>query len=376
MSEGRGIMRRLIEEMRADPGTLQGVVDAARAKSPSVAALPPEEVRRRIAPVLAAVSAAFIDATGLATADVEAADRLAADRAMQGIPLEALLEGFQAGRMHVLRQVVERASARRVPTEPLVEALIELDAYANEMQNRLIRAYRETELSLARTAQAARLEALRVLLHGGPASCASGVGPDPAQPYHCLVTGVSDPRLARRVEPVLAAADGLVGMVDGYLCAVTGRLPDPAPLEEILVVASPRVRPDRMPGVYDLCRSAREVAGVRGLRGLRRLTELATTVVVDGHPRLAALLADDLLAGLDPADDLHRLIARTALAYLAHGSRADLTAAALHVHPNTVKYRLRRLGEITGFGAPRPPDDALAGALRWWLALRSWLGDT
>ncbi|WP_308249919.1 helix-turn-helix domain-containing protein [Sphaerisporangium fuscum] len=370
---GRTAMRRLIEQMRADPDTLQGVVEAARAKAPSVAALPREEVQRRIAPVLAAVSSAFIDSTGLAPADVEAADRLAVDRAMQGIPLEALLEGFQAGRIYVLRQVVERAGARQVPTGHLIDALIELDAYANEMQNRLIHAYRETELSLTRTAHAARLEALRILLHDGPASRIADTGLDPAQRYHCLVTGVSDPRQARRAEPVLAALDGLAGMVDGYLCAVTGRLPDAASLEGVLVVAAPRVRPDQLPGVYDMCRLARGAACKRGLTGLRPLTELATAVMADGHPRLADLLAADLLAGLDPADETHRQLARTALAYLMHGSRADLTAAGLHVHPNTVKYRLRRLAEITSFGGPSSPDDALGHAMRWWMALRAWL---
>jgi sugar diacid utilization regulator len=86
------------------------------------------------------------------------------------------------------------------------------------------------------------------------------------------------------------------------------------------------------------------------------------------------MLAAEHLAGLDPADPFHRLLATTALAYLEHGGRADLTAVSLHVHTNTVKHRLRRLAELTGFGAAPPdPGDALADSLRWWCALRAWL---
>lgn len=371
---GRAVMRRIVEQMRADPYVLEGVADAARAKSPEIAALPRDEVQRRIAPLLAAVSSAFIDSSGLRADDVQAADLLAEDRAMQGIPLEALLEGFQAGRLYVLRRLVERANAQNLPADHLMDALFELDAYANEMQNRLIRTYREAELGQVGTAQAARLEALRVLLHEGPASCIADTGLDPGRRYHCLISGVSDPRQARRMAATLTASGGPAGMVDGHLCAVSPRLPDRAAVTGMLVIASPAVRPDRLPVVYELCRAARESARRRSLQGLHPLTELATAIVADAHPRLADLLAEDLLSGLDPTDEFHRLLAQTALIYFTHGGRADLTAAALHVHPNTVKHRLRRLSELTGLDGPEHPDDTMLHALRWCWALHTWLG--
>lgn len=367
---GRATMRRIIEGMRADPGTLEGVVEAARAQSPRVAALPRDEMRHRVAPVLAAVSAAFIDGTG---PDVRAADQLAADRAMQGIPLAALLDGFQAGRLYVLRKVIEQGHARGVPTDQLMEVLIELDGYANKMQNQLIHSYRETELSLARTADAVRFEALRRLLHDGPASCAADAGLNPAQRYHCVATGLSDPGRARRAELGLIAAGGIAGMVDGYLCVVTPCPPDVGSVREYLAVIAPKTRPDRLARTYQECRQAREAGSRRGLLGLRTVTELAPAVLLDSQPDLARLLADDLLARLDPASDLHRQLARTALAYLAHGGRADRTAAALHLHPNTVKHRLRRLSALTSFARPAHPGEAFAHGLRWWWALHTWL---
>lgn len=376
MSEtaGRTAMRRILEQMRADPATLTGVVDAARAKSPPVAALPREEVQRRIAPLLAAVSSAFIDSGGLGD-DIRAADRLAVDRALQGIPLVALLEGFQAGRLHVLMLLAERAKAFDLPLETIMDALTELDSYANQMQNRIVQAYRETEVSLSRSTQAARLEALRDLLHDGPASRIADTGLDAGRPYHCVITGVSDPREARRMETMLAAPGGLTGMIDGYLCSVVPRLPDLTPLtgaDAVLAIAAPPVRPDRLPGVYALCRAALDSARQRGLGGVQRLTDLALAVAADAQPRLGELLADELLSGLNPADDFHRLLAETAQVYLSHGSRADLTAIALNVHPNTVKYRLRRFGDLTAFDPAAAGAGALNQAMCWWWALRCW----
>jgi len=53
-------------------------------------------------------------------------------------------------------------------------------------------------------------------------------------------------------------------------------------------------------------------------------------------------------------------------AFLTHGGALEATARALFVHPNTVRYRMRRVAEITGY-APLQPRDAFA--LRIALAL-------
>jgi sugar diacid utilization regulator len=47
---------------------------------------------------------------------------------------------------------------------------------------------------------------------------------------------------------------------------------------------------------------------------------------------------------------------RTLEAYLDNGGNITRTARALHVHPNTVVYRLRRIGEIAGRDPARPQD--------------------
>ncbi len=248
--------------------------------------------------------------------------------------------------------------------------LADLDAYSNELQNRLIHAYRETELAAARTAHAARLSLLREILHGGPVGRAAEIGLDPARRHHLAVADVSDPHLARPVEA--AISDGVCGLVDGYLCWVSPRPPAPV-VPGLLMVTSPAVPVGGLAAAFELCLAAVFAARRRGLCGLRRLVDLAPALAADAYPRLGDLLADDLLAGLNPRDEFHRLLAETAAAYLTHGGRADRTAAALHVHPNTVKHRLRRLGELTGFDPVPDQDDALGTAIRWSWALQTWL---
>ncbi|MEO9323446.1 helix-turn-helix domain-containing protein [Nocardioides sp. C4-1] len=52
-------------------------------------------------------------------------------------------------------------------------------------------------------------------------------------------------------------------------------------------------------------------------------------------------------------------LAESLAAYLAQGGSVEGTARALFVHPNTVRYRMRQVGELTGF-APSQPRDAFA----------------
>ncbi|MBV1854966.1 PucR family transcriptional regulator [Catellatospora tritici] len=81
------------------------------------------------------------------------------------------------------------------------------------------------------------------------------------------------------------------------------------------------------------------------------------------------LLAERALAGDGEARRILRHSAYGALArtsgelletldsFLIHGGALEATARALFVHPNTVRYRLRRVAEVTGF-APLTPRDA------------------
>ncbi|HXR69200.1 helix-turn-helix domain-containing protein [Actinocrinis sp.] len=395
---GRPVVRTLIEKMRADPATLDGAVAAVRRQSPLVGRLPEHQVRRHVAALLDVVASAFAHSpaahsaaaaadgpvsgggNGIGTgtgegelgASAAVADRLAFDRAIQGVPLAALLDGFQAGRVYALSRLIDEARAAQA-TEELFDALGELDAYSHELRNRLIDAYRAREEELGRSGYSARARALRELLLGEPTAAPPEALLEPGLRYHCLIADVTDPHRAAPTEAVLVSGGGVSGFVDGQLCSATPRLPAPERVGDLLVIATPAVRIAQLADAYRAAAAAMAAARARGLRGLRSVTDMAVPAAVHAQPRIGRFLAEQRLSRLDPAEQFHRLLAETALAYLEHGRRVETTAAALHVHPNTVKHRLRRFGALTDFDEPPEPGDTLEHSVRWWWALRAWL---
>jgi DNA-binding PucR family transcriptional regulator len=139
----------------------------------------------------------------------------------------------------------------------------------------------------------------------------------------------------------------------------------------VLIVTTPPVPLDRAPAAYRLAVTALHAPRTGAAAGMRSVVDLAGETALAGQPMLAGFLSDSLLRALDRADDFHRDLVATARAYLDHGQRLDRTAAALHLHPNTVRYRLRRLQELTGFGASGAQLTVLE-TMRWWWALSAW----
>lgn len=62
------------------------------------------------------------------------------------------------------------------------------------------------------------------------------------------------------------------------------------------------------------------------------------------------------LARLQAHDNTTQVLRRTLDAWFAHDSHPAATAQALHIHRNTLDYRLRRIGEITGLDPARSAD--------------------
>ncbi|GAA3453549.1 helix-turn-helix domain-containing protein [Dactylosporangium matsuzakiense] len=180
---------------------------------------------------------------------------------------------------------------------------------------------------------------------------------------------MTDPARADALEARLTACGGVFGTVEGRLTGLAVRPPGPVD-PAVLLVVGPPLPLSRAAAGYRACAAALAGAARFGDTGRQHALDLAGPAALAAQPELAGLLADELLAALDPADAFHRELAATALSYLDNGQRLDLTAAAVHVHPNTVRYRLRALHERTAL----PLDDTtvLATVRSWW-ALQTWL---
>ena len=262
----------------------------------------------------------------------------------------------------------------------LLEVLLEPDRCLGIMERHVIAGHRAVEQELARGRVESGDRVLRALLLGdGPPPAPADLtraGLRPEGRYHCLVSEVTDPGRLRAAGRRLAAGGGVAGTAQGRLVVLAPRLPAEAALEPgVLMIAAP-ARP--LPGiraVYELCVAALPVAARCGRPGLHPLVEHAGDLALSAQPLLADLAGAAVLGALRPGDDFHRELVSTAMAYLDHGQRLDHTAAALYVHPNTVRYRLRRLHELTGVplvpGEPGEGLTVLATVGLWW-ALRTW----
>lgn len=185
------------------------------------------------------------------------------------------------------------------------------------------------------------------------------VGSAPAGPAETVIDVL---RHAARPTPVRV----LAGVHGRRLIVVLGYAPDPT-------VASMPLLPAFAPGpvvtgpvVSDLAFAARSAAAaLAGLQAAAGWTSPPRPVSADD------LLPERALAGDDAArqalvEDVYRALVAagnslvgTVDAYFDTGGSLEATARALFVHPNTVRYRLRRVAEVTG-RAPTAARDAFA----------------
>ncbi|MFJ9786377.1 helix-turn-helix domain-containing protein [Amycolatopsis sp. NPDC101161] len=367
------LLRRILDDLAADEAVLDELVKVARSESPEVARLPEAENRRHIQVLLSAALRATASPDGPAREDYTTAEALGADRAAQGVPLTALLRGVQAGRTHAARVAVERARAAGVPDELILETVLDADRYTGALEHHIVKGYHAAELQLSRTVRDARTQLLRTLLHSGHPPAPeelrrAGLHPDVR--YFCVVSDVSDPAQARTLEQALLEFGGVYGLVEGRLTGLAARSPAGVALGDgVLLVVSPPAALPELREVHRLCTAAARIAG----RGYHDLTALAGEIAVTAQPLLAGLLTTELLGALDPANPFHRELAATALAYLDHGQRLRPTAEALHLHPNTVRYRLDRLAELTPLPLTENAGGRVLDAVRSWWALHHWL---
>ncbi|MDT8915380.1 helix-turn-helix domain-containing protein [Amycolatopsis sp. PS_44_ISF1] len=232
----------------------------------------------------------------------------------------------------------------------------------------------------ARGAWDARLEALVVdgIVRGDAEeavlSRAAALGWDPASAATVLVGNPpsEDPptvvfevrsRAARVGRPVLLSVQGsrLVIVIGGPTDGGTKEREILSRMSAVFadgpVVAGPTV-----PSLAEAHHSAAEaLSGLRAVLGWPgaprpvRSEDLLPERALSGDPEAERLLVD-LVAR--PLEEAGPALQRTVEAYLETGGVLERCAQALFVHPNTVRYRLRKAAELTGRN-PTEPRDAL-----------------
>jgi hypothetical protein len=217
----------------------------------------------------------------------------------------------------------------------------------------------------------ARLEALVVdaLLRGEAddalRSRASALGWAGDQPLTVVAGATPERDVEDVVEDIRRHArhldgDALVGVHGDRLVAVVGRFEDPLELGSAVAVRfgpGPVVTGPVVPTLAEAGRSAR--AALAGLVAARAWPGAPRPVAADdllperllsGDASARRLLVDRVYRPLEEAGGG---LLETVATFFDSGRSLEATARALFVHPNTVRYRLHRVADVTGW---RPTD--------------------
>jgi len=292
---------------------------------------------------------------------------------LQGRSLEALLAAYRVGARVAFRRFADLAGhLDPALLMPLAESVF---AYIDELSAVSAEGYATEQSRRAGESDRRRGELLALLLSGtadAPSVTAAAAAAGWAVPEE-VVAVVVEQELAGGLRTRLGP-DALVAAYGGEVVALVPAPPRAAARESLraaLVGWRAGVGPARpWASAPASLRLAQQAAGLltRGLVSTQPVfaDEHLGTLVVHRDADLLVSLAAARLAPLDQLRDSSReRFAETLLAWLQHRGERQHVAAALHVHPQTVGYRLGRLREMFG-----PALDDPEGRFELELALR------
>jgi hypothetical protein len=287
-----------------------------------------------------------------------------------GRSLDALLAAYRLGARVAWRRLAaagERAGLSPRTLYTLAEAIF---AYIDELSADSIEGYAREQAAAAGALQRRRQRLAALLVQEPPAAAATVeaaaanaawrlprslaalvVEAEGEQSAGGLAPGEQADRLALRLGP-----EALVAHVAPYIVALV-----PAPAERRELERAVRDRPAALGPHVPWHESAvsfaraREVlrlaedGGIEAGDALLMAESHKLSLLLGADRRLARDVAESALAPLAAETEVSReKLGLTLDAWLRHRGRTEAVAKALHVHPQTVRYRLARLRELFG----------------------------
>jgi hypothetical protein len=320
--------------------------------------VPVEDLRNSVQRNFEVVLLGVAEKRGPTSDELHVRRALGRRRAEQGLPPDALLQAFQVGYRELWEELVREATSRKNPA--LSEQLLQgatimwswIQTVTNAVADEYHRAARRQEAQIVGTRQ--RL--LEVLVTGDPstreaADLARAAGLDPRGTAVGAVTAWSHGPVTEELGDIVRDPAVVAVPRAGFLVAVSTQL-DAKALGAWMGGATPQ-----QPVGIGLARSG--LVGARQSLEDARLALMAADrddpVAFFDHVWLRALLAMAaerlsplVAAGADIAAG-HPDLAETVVRYTLSGGSVSGTSAAMHLHPNSVGYRLDRWRELTGW---------------------------
>jgi hypothetical protein len=284
-----------------------------------------------------------------------------------GRSLDALQAAYRLGARIAWRRVSAAARAAGADADQMSLLAESIFAYIDEISSQSVEGYAQAQAAVAgeRQRRRERLVRLMVAAEERPqedalvAAAAEAGWPLPRELAALVADGEDGARLAGRLAP-----DAIAARVGELTCVL---LPDPAApgLRAALVRAAeataaalgPAVAPLEARLSYARARAALRLhrRGVLPGGGLIVAEQHLGALLLFRDARLLGELAEQRLgplAALAPA--ARERLEQTLLSWLRHQGGVPAVALELHVHRQTVRYRLARLRELLGDGLDEP----------------------
>jgi hypothetical protein len=294
-------------------------------------------------------------------------------RARQGMSLDELFAGWHLASRMMLDDLIAIGREDGVSDQVLLDLSHDLLRIVDTAMLASARGHHAAEFEIARMQQNHRAELVRGILFGTlvPASIrmqmeSYGLAYD--RDYHAVrcrstdAVSLRDLEVALEVTPTHGSRRGLAEFVDGDLIGFVDRVP---PTEmPVAVGLGPAVRPDRLEFSFQLATRAMTTAIAFDRTGTHDLTRLGLLPAVVGDAEIGSAMVARYITPLGDGETADALLG-TVDVYFAAEMRIDHTAKRLHLHPNTVRYRLTRFEHLTGASLRDP-----GSTLEIWWALR------
>jgi hypothetical protein len=278
----------------------------------------------------------------------------------QGRTLDALQSAYRVGARAAWRRIAIAARDAGFGPEVLSALAEAIFAYINELSADSVEGYAQAKAEQEGERRRRHRELAALLFRDPPAedadlqAAAKSAGWSLPAELAALACAAGDlDRLARRLP-----ADALVTVNEGTGCAL---IPDPggpgqaaeieAAAAKIPVAMGPAGPPARSSRSWSLARSTLRAieTGTIAPNGLARSEDHLAEALIHDNPATIELIAARRLAAIEELTPKARdRMRETALAFVQHRGNAAAMARAMHVHPQTARYRVARLRELLG----------------------------
>src|SRR4051794_38925061 len=347
------IVGSLVAEIETELDALvAGTGDRIREEIPEFRRVPVEALARAIRGNVSRALTALHDLRPPTDGELEQAAAIGRERAEQGLTVDAVLHAYRISISAVWSRFGELARERGADVASVLAFSETLWLWADAVMDIVAAAHREVELEQAREEQQRRDAFLLALLTGTldatelrRESATFGLDADREfTPFRARGCGATP--LSHRVAVAVAGDDGLVMSLARALGGAAPRPPEA--VAGIVTGVGPPARLETLPAAFAMASRALQTAVAFGEEGTFSLANLSIRPAIVSDEVFGDAFAARYLEPLAGLGRLGAELEETLRTWFDQGMRVDDTARALHVHPNTLRHRLRRFEETTG----------------------------